>query len=140
MTVLANCWNILKNALLMCSGHGWPNVIRKDKLFFRILWVFFMIAAVAVCSYFIISNTKEYYNYDIVTNIIIHHVNKLVFPALTVCENNGELPGMLNMLLNSSSTFSEDLVRYETDYKKVTLTDHYFQNYDCVRFNGVELV
>jgi hypothetical protein len=50
------------------------------------------------------------------------------------------LPGMLNMLLNSSSTFSEDSVRYETDYKKVTLTDNYFQDYDCVRFNGVELV
>jgi hypothetical protein len=140
MTVLAHCWNILKNALLMCSGHGWPNLVRKDKLFFRILWVFFMIAAVAVCCYFIISNTKEYYSYDIVTNIIIHHVNKLVFPALTVCENNGELPGMLNMLLNSSCTFSEDSVHYETDYKKVTLTDNYFQNYDCVRFNGVELV
>ena len=128
--------SVLKSAILMCSGHGWQNVVRKEMFFFKLFWTFFVFVAIVCCCYFIIQTTVEYYSNQVVTNIIIHHVSEMVFPALTLCEINGESPGMYNML--TYCTFGEDECVYGVDYKKINVMSQSLENFDCLRFNGDE--
>jgi len=130
--LLANFKTVFSLATLMCSGHGFPNIIRKERRFLRILWTLFVLAAISASGYFIISIIQEYNGNQIVTNILIHHVIEMPFPALTICTDKGNYSILNNLLL---CTFSQEECTFEKNYKKLEIYDNKFETTHCIQFN-----
>jgi len=54
----------------------------------KIIWTVFIMFAISIGAYYIISNLESYYSYPVITNINIRTDQKTLFPAITLCSIN----------------------------------------------------
>ena len=67
------------------SCHGYSNIFRSEKYIAKVLWVFFWLASIGACSYFIIESIFEYFHYEVTSKIVLVDDNDMEFPAITIC-------------------------------------------------------
>ena len=73
---------------LSSTSHGIPNILRSDKIFFKIFWTFFLIVCSSYCFYSIIKSIQSYYEFEVVTKIEVIDEIPTQFPAVTICNLN----------------------------------------------------
>lgn len=67
------------------SIHGIPQVVRTQRLCFKIIWILFTIGSSFTCSYFTIKTFLDYFNYDTITKIKNINEFRFQFPTVSIC-------------------------------------------------------
>jgi hypothetical protein len=57
----------IEDCLLSTTMHGPPSVISAKHLIIKIMWIFFMLASAVTCSYLVIKNIQDFFQYEVVT-------------------------------------------------------------------------
>lgn len=70
------------------SIHGVPQVVRTERLSFKLFWIFFIIGSSVVCAYFTIKTVVEYFNYEKNTKITSLNEFRAEFPIVSICNYN----------------------------------------------------
>jgi len=65
------------------TAYGVPNIFRSKRLFNRIFWIFYILAATVTTFYYINACIREYLSYDLVTFIKKEYQQPAEFPAVT---------------------------------------------------------
>ena len=82
-------WIKIKNEweeiVLSSTSHGLPNILRSDRLFFKVFWTFFILVCSSYCLYSIVKSIRSYYEYEVVTKIEVIDEKPTQFPAVTIC-------------------------------------------------------
>ena len=80
--------NEWKEIVLSSTSHGLPNILRSDRLFFKVFWTFFILVCSSYCLYSIVKSIRSYYEYEVVTKIEVIDEKPTQFPAVTICNLN----------------------------------------------------
>ncbi len=134
------------------SPNGYSAVFKTSSSFKKIFWLMFLIILFPLCLFYIDMNFREFYQYDVVTQIKNKENETLTFPAITLClvdynysVNLNQTPYLIEQFetrdLNDillQCNF-EDRECSKNDFEHFTL---YFQyetiesQLNCYKFNG----
>ena len=65
--------------------HGIPKAITSKRIFFRVMWVSFLVAFSIACFYYTTKSISEFFNYDTITTFNNIYEEKSQFPAISIC-------------------------------------------------------
>lgn len=68
--------------------HGVAKLINSKNTLLRLFWLILIISSLAGCSFFILSSTMDYLNYDFISNSNVHNSVPMELPTITVCNMN----------------------------------------------------
>ena len=84
-TNIKNTW---KEIGLSSTSHGLPNILRSDKIFFKIFRTIFLLVCSSFCIYSIVKSIQSYLDWEVVTKIEVIDEMPTKFPAVTICNLN----------------------------------------------------
>jgi hypothetical protein len=73
-----------KEIVMASTCHGLPNVLRTNRIFFKIMWSCLFIISTLIGINTVIGTINRYLNYEIVTNIDVITEIPTDFPAITI--------------------------------------------------------
>lgn len=73
---------------LHSSCHGFPNIIRTNRLLIRIIWFLSMITSIVFCSFFVSRTINQFLEFDVVTKIQQINQKYLELPMITLCQQD----------------------------------------------------
>jgi hypothetical protein len=73
-----------KEIVMASTCHGLPNVLRTNRIFFKIMWSCLFIISTLIGINTVIGTINRYLNYEIVTNINVITEIPTDFPAITI--------------------------------------------------------
>ena len=74
----ANLFRSFSNLVNKSSFHGIPNAFKSERLFTRLMWIFFTSLSTAICVWFCYKIVFNYSSYNKVTNIDAIYVQSLL--------------------------------------------------------------
>lgn len=144
---------------------GISRIVGTEVLCLRLLWIVFVLGSISFGFFNIAQTVKDYYRYDVITNVDYITPESFTLPAVTICAqdkfdrayhyNNGTLISrekdtkndmlILKDFLSVVDIFPGDheynmskLESFKILYSpgNLQLAFSYFENLNCVRFNG----
>lgn len=144
---------------------GISRVVGTEVLVLRLLWIAFILGSMSFGLFNIAQSVKDYYRYDVITNVEYITPESFTLPAITICAqdkfdrayyyNNETLISQENDIKNDRLILKDFLSLvdifpgdYEYNMSKLEsfkilyspgnlhLAFSYFENLQCVRFNG----
>ena len=93
ISLFQECIYEIKFTAEASSLHGIPNLTSISKVFAKsvryklltIIWLLCLLASYSACAWFLFTSIVNYFNYDVVTNIQITYLNKIIFPVVSIC-------------------------------------------------------
>ncbi len=73
--------------ILDSTGHGYPNILRTDKLVVKIVWSVLFLSSLAFCFYLVVEGFIDFMEYGVTSKIRIENQSPLTYPAITVCNS-----------------------------------------------------
>jgi hypothetical protein len=70
------------------TTYGVPNFFRTNRLFFKLIWVSYILASACLSAFFVTQSIIYYYQYDIVTKVTVFNEYPSPFPAVAICNIN----------------------------------------------------
>jgi len=119
----------LRENLLNSTAHGVPNIISSEKLIFKLMWSFFLVASTGGCVFFNRNSVLEFFNFDVVSQIkVVDEINSQ-FPTISFCSDYpfDLMNSIVVCLLKKENCF--DKKNHFVPYN-----DTHFAN--CYRFNS----
>lgn len=126
--------------------HGLTRIGKTDKLLVKLIWTVILLGSVSFGMTYIVRTIKDYYQYDVITNIERVEPKEVTFPAVTVCQSAYYDKFYYNGTFTKSKTFLgnrlKDFIRVvSSPTKNWNRSGLEFFNLprqikDCVRFNG----
>ena len=95
------------NYFTVISIPGVPGIFTGNNIFFNIFWTLLMLGLFGVGFWNIALSIKDYYNYDVITNIKTRTPENVTFPAITICTNS---MFRQDYYINGSFNRSENLI------------------------------
>lgn len=119
---------------IVSTAHGIPSILRSQRLFHKLMWIFFTLVSCSVCCWFTYDILIKYTSYSVVTNIESIYEQPAQFPTVSICskekifENNTLQQLIKRCWFNFDESCKNDPNNYfvpfnDTDYGK------------CYRFN-----
>ena len=75
----------ISELLFDSTSYAIPHLIKSQRVFNKIFWVFFLIISIIISFYYTYEAINEYYNYEIVTEIRNEYEQPAEFPTITIC-------------------------------------------------------
>jgi hypothetical protein len=102
----------LSDLLYIWSGpstfHGLSRIFRIPNPIQKLLWFACILLSFIACTFFVASIIRQFSNYDVTTTVEQIQENKLIFPAVTICNKNlivnNESLEFMNYLLKKNET------------------------------------
>ena len=81
----------LTELVLTSTCHGFPSVVRSNRVAFKIMWLFFSTVSLSLGCYMLYKNVLDYLNYDVIIQVKTIKEIPTEFPTLTFhfYENDG---------------------------------------------------
>ena len=79
---------LVKEYIDNCTIHGVPRLVKSKNTLLRIFWFLLIISSLGGCSFFILSSTMDYLNYDVISNFNVHNSVPMELPTVTICNMN----------------------------------------------------
>ena len=80
----------LTELILISTCHGFPSVVRSNRVAFKIMWLFFSTVSLSLGCYMLYKNVLDYLNYDVIIQVKTIKEIPTEFPTLTFhFEKNG---------------------------------------------------
>lgn len=81
----------LTELVLTSTCHGFPSVVRSNRVAFKIMWLFFSTVSLSLGCYMLYMNVLDYLNYDVIIQVKTIKEIPTEFPTLTFhfYENDG---------------------------------------------------
>ncbi len=76
---------VLKQKFIESSLPGLPQIIKAQKVYQKIWWIFAWFFGTALCVYFVTDSTLVYFKYDVVSKSRIYDTFSMKFPKITLC-------------------------------------------------------
>ncbi len=93
------------------SAHGIPRILKASGKFFTVFWLVFFLASLTSCTYFMVKNVVDYYQYEVITNINIMYDSKPEFPKITICSTALDNSFIRYCAFNSKVCQQSDVIR-----------------------------
>ena len=77
--------NKLNNLVSESTAFGIPNIVRRKRIFNKILWLSFVLLGTSVSIFFTIQALNDYFEYETITKIEYNYQQPLRFPTFTIC-------------------------------------------------------
>ncbi len=129
--------NKLNNLVSESTAFGIPNIVRRERIFNKILWLSFVLSGTLASIFFTIQALNDYFEFDTITKIGYKYQNPLQFPAFTICSD--ENPYYFEKK-NIRELISDCQIRL--DYTCIKKVENYFELIKyrdmgtCYRFNS----
>ena len=78
----------LKEYSLSTTFHAMPNIMRSERLFFKIMWMFCLLGSSLYCLVMVVRSITSFLDHKVMINIEIIEENSVEFPAVTFCNLN----------------------------------------------------
>lgn len=115
------------------TTHAIPNIVKADRVFFKLMWLFFLLVSFAGCCYFISKNLIDYLEFNPVTIIESHNEKESVFPAVSMCGtpsfNKSVKELIVSFEFNQDPNYPKNFAEYFEEF-----IDPRFNK--CFRFNS----
>jgi len=85
MITIKEIINTSKDLALNSTAYGISNILRSEKLFNKLFWIFYMLISSAAAAYYIFENISSYLEYEVVTIIKQEYKQPTEFPTVTFC-------------------------------------------------------
>jgi len=85
MNTIKEIINTSKDLALNSTAYGISNILRSEKLFNKLFWIFYMLISSAAAAYYIFENISSYLEYEVVTIIKQEYKQPTEFPTVTFC-------------------------------------------------------
>lgn len=115
------------------SGHGFRHCMGNKHIVFKLFWFVIIVGSIVGCGTFIVSSSGEFMRAEIITNIEIIRVEKILFPAITMCTYHGEYI-IEDMIFNCE--FNHVACDIRNVSTKVEIHDESPWSLYCIRING----
>lgn len=79
---------IIKEWAMQSTSHGIPKIASSPYTIIKIMWTIFFVASFGFCSYCLINSFREYFKYDVNTQMSVTTQSSLEFPTITFCNKN----------------------------------------------------
>lgn len=80
--------NLSKQILYNSACQGLIKLFETRGLIIKVLWFFSLLVSIAICSFLVLQNFLEYFQYDVTTKIRKSKSQITEFPAVTICNKN----------------------------------------------------
>lgn len=100
----------LKKTLIdeLKQDNGLKGYISKV-LSLNIIWVLFVIGAIAACSFYVVKSINEYLQFDVNTRIRVVYKEEMPFPTISICNTNQMVTPQANEYIKSYLKESHNL-------------------------------
>ena len=72
-----------------CPGRVYVLPVRSTHpVFYRVLWIAMILAALAVFMYYLSDRLILYFEYQKTVNVEVNYVDSMEFPAISICNEN----------------------------------------------------
>jgi hypothetical protein len=119
-----------KSTLENSSVSAISNIVRNKFKLVKLIWSLCFVASACVCAWFIVDTLTKYYQWEVVSRIIVKKESKLPFPIVYICANARDL------------NLSRLVIRAYFDLKPINNSEKEFSivklGPTCVRFNSRE--
>ena len=68
------------------TSHGYPNIFKTKYRLLKVIWTFFLLAAVGCCLFFLTRSINSYLEFGVITNIEMVDERPVIFPTITICD------------------------------------------------------
>ena len=119
--------------ILTSTSHGIPNIVRTDRLGFKIMWTIVVILAGVACGYFIFKNVSDFLQFDYFTKTELINERPMRLPAITICVDSvAPFDFEKAFILCKTNVLYCDSNHFEL----LTLFSDAGAAYQCLRLNG----
>lgn len=87
-----------------------PKVIKADNLIVKLIWLIAILVSISFGMFAIDKSVKDYYQFNVITNVQIVYPSIVTYPAITICQYSEY---MKNSYINDTLVGSETI--YEPD-------------------------
>ena len=126
---------------------GIPSIVRTENIYFRVFWAILVLTSFSVGLYNISDLTRDYYKYEVITNVERVSEENFTFPAVTICLENSNVQKYHfknNTLIKEETDLSmKNFIDYsffkeERNFVSNQLEFFILPQYEifCTRFNG----
>ncbi len=71
-----------------CTIHGVPRIVKSKYQILKLFWFVLIMSSLGGCSFFILSTTMDYLNFDVISNFNVHYSVPMELPTVTICNMN----------------------------------------------------
>ncbi|RNA03290.1 degenerin deg-1-like [Brachionus plicatilis] len=86
-TLRENLSNKFKDWILDSTSHGFPKIIKNEKLSLKLIWIIGVGLSICCCCYFIIDTIINFSKFEVTTLVRYQTQIPLKFPAISICHN-----------------------------------------------------
>ena len=76
--------NSIKETCESSSIHAIPNITKNKYYSIKLVWLVCFLISTAFCGYSIFNSLVDYFQYNVVTKMVVEKANKLIFPIITI--------------------------------------------------------
>ena len=139
---IKSCKDLKKELGAFFSIHGYSEILLTDNVFKKVYFLIFLTGMLCLAFYYTHINLDEYFKYDVVTQIKVIDVEKIMFPAVAFCLADETQPIPISKTNISKriivGCYFESLGPQnncnDNDSTSFLLEDPYY-NRDCIIFN-----
>lgn len=124
----------ITDLMLFTSAHGFPRMIRTNRILIKALWIIFLVITSGFCVYFLNKTIVDYLNYDVTTSITIVQEQFSKFPTISICSTLGSMNYSLDRFIFKCE-FNEDLLT-QSDLNDYFSTFEHPKYGRCYKFNS----
>lgn len=132
------------------SVHGVPRIVKTDRWLIKLIWIVMITTSISAGVYIISKSVKDFYRYDVITNIERVRPDRVTFPAVAICKLNMFRKSIYKnlTLIGSELTSEVSLKNFIRNYespngdKNISNLEVFQISQDgrtCLRFNGASI-
>ena len=125
------------------SLNGYSKLLETDNLYQKLFYALSVIILFLSCILFIVLNAKNYFAWEVITDIrTLSNLDSLTFPAIVFCLNDFGLDNAKSLELDNlllSCKFSFTNVCNISDFEKFSVwyeSENKIKELNCFKFNG----
>lgn len=139
-----------KNFFATLSVHGVPRIVKTERLLIQLIWIVMITTSISAGVYIISKSVKDFYRFDVITNIERVRPDRVTFPAVAICKRNMFRKSIYKNLtwirseLTSEVSLKSFIRSYESPNgdKNISNLEVFQISQDgstCLRFNGASI-
>ncbi|CAF1084842.1 unnamed protein product, partial [Brachionus calyciflorus] len=76
---------LVQDCIESSTSHGFPNIVRNENLFIKVLWSLCLVVSFGYCVYNLKNSFDDYFSYEVNTKITKERMSSIEFPTITFC-------------------------------------------------------